>query len=516
MDRRENSMSRRTRFLLLIGILLLATFLRFYHLKSLPPGLFQDEAMDGNNAVEVVETGKFQSFYPEDDGREGLYVNLIAIFLKHWPIHEPWVIRLPATVAGVLTVPAVYFLGAELFGYEIGLLAAFLFATSVWHIIFSRIGFRAILAPLFLTWACYFLIKSLKATSARVWWPYSIMAGAVFALGFYTYIAYRVTPLVILLLIFPFRTAVDLWKKILVFAAAATAVAGPIAWHFLTHPADFFERTSQISVTASQTPAHDLIHNLIKTALMLNVYGDYNWRHNVSGAPELFVPVGILFLLGLVVGGYRLWQRWRGQVVSAPPVATIFGWIVIVLLPVVFSDEGIPHALRSILLIPPVMMVSALGGIKLYRWGKSRRPLLADGMAIAFLVIVAVFGYYDYFDFWARNPNVAAAFNVDYVKIGKEINSLPPAAPKFVVVAAAGGMAHGLPIPAEPVMFLTNSFTPKDQQSRHITYLAPEQANTIPANTPCREVFYVTNAPSIENPRVSQAAAGIGQQHSVP
>jgi 4-amino-4-deoxy-L-arabinose transferase-like glycosyltransferase len=186
VDRRANSLSRKTRFLLLAAILLFATFLRFYHLKTTPPGLFQDEAMDGNNAVEVVETGKFQTFYVEDDGREGLYVNLIALFLKQWPIHEPWVIRLPAAVAGVLTVPAVYLLATELFGGEIALLAAFLCATSVWHIIFSRIGFRAILAPLFLTWTCYFLMKAFQATSRRSWFPYLIAAGVVYALGFYT------------------------------------------------------------------------------------------------------------------------------------------------------------------------------------------------------------------------------------------------------------------------------------------------------------------------------------------
>src|SRR5579871_6189078 len=126
-------MTQRTRIYLLVGILIIATFLRFYHFTNTPPGLYPDEAMDGNNAAEVADTGHYQVFYTEDNGREGLYVNMVAVLLQffHAP-HEPWVVRLPAAIAGVLTVLALYLLVEELFGFEMGLLAAFLLATSFW------------------------------------------------------------------------------------------------------------------------------------------------------------------------------------------------------------------------------------------------------------------------------------------------------------------------------------------------------------------------------------------------
>src|SRR5271154_1256275 len=98
-------MTQRTRIYLLVGILIIATFLRFYHLTTTPPGLYPDEAMDGNNAAEVAQTGHFQVFYTEDNGREGLYVNIIAVMLRYFNApHAPWVVRFPAAVAGVLTV----------------------------------------------------------------------------------------------------------------------------------------------------------------------------------------------------------------------------------------------------------------------------------------------------------------------------------------------------------------------------------------------------------------------------
>ena len=157
--------------------------------------------MNGNNAVEVHETGQFKVLYPEPNGREGLYVNTLALLFNVFPSNVPWVIRLPAAVAGVLTVLGVYLFVVELFGDDPALLAAFLLATSFWHIIFSRIGFRAILAPLLLTWSLWLLIKAFKAVSvAKTTWGYAILAGIVYGLGFYTYIAYRITPLLFLLL----------------------------------------------------------------------------------------------------------------------------------------------------------------------------------------------------------------------------------------------------------------------------------------------------------------------------
>ena len=135
-------MSKTQRIRLLTSILIIAIFLRFYHFTTTPPGLYPDEAMDGNNAAEAAETNHFQVFYPEDNGREGLYVNIIAVILKAWPVYEPWIIRLPAAVAGVLTVWGLYLLVAELFGNGPGFLAASGLPRSFWGIIFSRIGFR--------------------------------------------------------------------------------------------------------------------------------------------------------------------------------------------------------------------------------------------------------------------------------------------------------------------------------------------------------------------------------------
>jgi hypothetical protein len=60
-----------------------------------------------------------------------------------------------------------------------------------------------------------------------------------------------------------------------------------------------------------------------------------------------------------------------------------------------------------------------------------------------------------------------------------------------VVVEAGGVLARGIPVPAETVMFVTDSFTTSTQTANHITYLLPDQTSTIPTGTPASTIFYV-------------------------
>lgn len=486
-------MNRQTKiWLAFAGIIVFASFLRLYHITGTPPGLYPDEAMNGNNALEVVQTGHFQVFYIEDNGREGLYINTLVFFIKVFG-NKPWVVRFPAAIAGILTVAGMYFLGAELFGVETGLLAAFLLAACFWHINFSRIGFRAIMAPLALTWTLYFLIKSFRSSKKFCSWIYAILGGIIFAAGFYTYIAYRVSPLLLLLFIPFFKKYPDFWKRTALFVVVAFIVALPIGLYFLHNPGNFFGRTAQISVTNAKSPLAEFAVNVGKTLAMFNFKGDGNWRQNIAGAPQLYFPVGILFLIGIVLTAISLWRS-KDKKNQYPlfGVLVIFAWFVLAILPAAASDEGIPHALRSILTLPPAIFFAAIAGVWAYHAVRDNGfKKTAITLAVLFFVIVGVNAYVSYFVVWAKNPNVPGSFNQDYVDIGNQMNALPSSTPKYVVVEAGGVIARGIPVPAETVMFVTDSFTTRAQLEHHITYLLPDQTSTIPAGTPASTIFYV-------------------------
>jgi len=152
--------------ILLLLILALAFFFRFWQLDSTPPGLYPDEAIHGNNALESIETGDYKVFYPENNGREGLFINLIALSFRIFGPHI-WTIRLFSAIFGFLTVLGLYLLTKQLFiddkrGTKIALLAAFFLSISFWHVNFSRIGFRGIMVPFCLVWSFYFLFNRKK------------------------------------------------------------------------------------------------------------------------------------------------------------------------------------------------------------------------------------------------------------------------------------------------------------------------------------------------------------------
>jgi hypothetical protein len=119
---------------------------------------------------------------------------------------------------------------------------------------------------------------------------------------------------------------------------------------------------------------------------------------------------------------------------------------------------------------------------------------------LVILSLLAFEGGYTYFVSWAGNPNVAGAFNSNYVSLGYEIREFPDEIPKYIVVRAGGatvtqenpwgpdGSVQHVPVPAQTVMFLTDTYRPEEQREKNFHYLLPEDEDTIPAGAP---VFYI-------------------------
>ncbi len=66
----------------LILIIAIAVFFRFWQFTSIPPGLYQDEAMNGADALTSLKTGEYKVFYTNNNGREGMIVWLDALAIK--------------------------------------------------------------------------------------------------------------------------------------------------------------------------------------------------------------------------------------------------------------------------------------------------------------------------------------------------------------------------------------------------------------------------------------------------
>ena len=106
-------MDRKALFVL-IFILFIASFFRLWKINEIPPGLYPDVAINGNEALESLKTGNFKLFYPENNGREGLMMWLIALSFSIFGV-SIWSIKIVAAIIGIFTVLGLYLLNKELF-----------------------------------------------------------------------------------------------------------------------------------------------------------------------------------------------------------------------------------------------------------------------------------------------------------------------------------------------------------------------------------------------------------------
>ncbi len=417
--------------------------------------------MNGADALSSLESGKFSVFYTNNNGREGMIVWLDALAIKLFGT-EPWVLRLFPAIAGVLAVLGLYFLVRELFGVEIALASSFFMAVSFWAVNFSRIGFRAGLMAPFLIWSFYFLYRGFKLRS------YFIIAGILFGLGFYTYISYRFAPILIAAFFISYlikRHAKNFWSGFAIFMVMAFAVALPIGIYFLNNPGDFFGRSGQVAIWSADNPLKVTALSVATTLGMFNIIGDFNWRHNYTGSPQLFWPVGILFLLGIFSSIRRFGSNEK----------FLLFWLFIFLLPNILTTEGNPHALRALGAMPAAMIFSGIGLVWLYQKIQGyldkniKNPSLKQYhnqllrikkeifiLLFIFLLFINFSEFNKYFIRWVSNIKTAEAFSKNQVKIADYLNNLSKDTKKYVIWSADDRPTNNdLPVSAQTVYFLT-------------------------------------------------------------
>ena len=480
-----------------LGIVILGTllvigfFLRFANIEHIPAGLYPDEAMNGVDALRAIETGEFQWFYPNNNGREGLFINLQALAIMLFGATIP-ALKFFSALFGTLTILGVFLLAKELWHQRsVALFSAFLVTFSYWGINFSRIGFRAIMVPFLLSFSFWLFFRGLRTKKLRDFF----LAGLVFGLGFHTYIAFRVAPLILILLAiggyFSYKHFFALfWKPALVFVFAMTITVLPIALTFFEHTEYLSSRSASISIFSPEVNHGNLPLTFLKT-LSLSVIkytfvGDQNWRHNYPPYPLLDFISGTLFLCGFVFLIMRLFllarRRFENDDRNRELLIALFllGGFAVMLLPEFLTEEGLPHALRAIGTLPFVFLIASMPLLFFAEWLKTRRVGSKVGilfLAGAFLAAIPIWNTAKYFFFFAKNPNAHGAFNENFTRMASVINELPDTMHIYVLPNAGGTMIdNGLPITAQPIVFLTH-----DRKKDRVTFLENDTPITTPA-----------------------------------
>jgi len=354
-----------------LALLLLGVALRLPAIGSTPPGLYHDEAQHGMDALAVLK-GDLSFYFEANNGREPLFIYLVTAAVALLG-RTPMAIRLPACFAGVLTLAATYDLARTLWDRKTGRWALAILAVTFWHIHLSRVGFRAVLLPLFTALAMSQLAKGVRYGRGRHW----IAAGALYGASWYTYMAARFTPIAIgCVLIYAAcchraRTR-ELWRTILLAMVAALIVLLPLGIYTLMRPDIVLARTGQVSIF-SEGIHHGrfwatLGSHILKTAGMFTVQGDRIWRHNLAWRPVWDPALGLAFAIGLGVA-LATCRRDAGA-------ALIVTWTAVMTLPTLLAEDA-PHFLRGVGVLPTAALLPALGLQWLSAWvANPRDPML--------------------------------------------------------------------------------------------------------------------------------------------
>ncbi len=435
--------------ILLLAIVLLAVFFRFYQLNSLPPGLHPDEAANGLDIFRILENRDWRIIYDTNGPREALFFYLQAIFVYAMG-NTILALRIAPALFGVLSVIVIFFATKEWFSRRTALITAFLFAISPWVVTIQRDGFRASLVPLFIGLVMLFGAKAYKTNKAIFY----VLAGISLGLGFYTYTAFAmiITAIfggAIYMLIFRRKWLGEHWKKLVLSLVVFGLVMTPLIVTTLKDPGGSTARTGGTSFLNKDLnngqPIPTLLSGTAKTLLQYHYVGDANNRHNLAGQPLLNLFVGIMFLLGLIICLTNF---------NKPRYALLLAVFGSMLLPALLTAEGLPHALRSIGTAVPVYILAGVGvNYLLFIW---YRTFPINKLARTFgLVIVCVLlglslvlAYRQYFVAWAQDPKTYEAYNEGSVTIAKYlITSQQNNTANYIVM---GGYE------ANPIQYLTH------------------------------------------------------------
>jgi 4-amino-4-deoxy-L-arabinose transferase-like glycosyltransferase len=424
--------------ILLFAILLFAAALRFYNLRTAPPGLNQDEAANAWSAYCLLKAGKdyhyrtsWPIFYVRNVGGNSstLYVYLMMPFQAIGGLNV-YTTRLPAAVGGVLAVWLTFFVGRRLFNPATALVAAALLAVDPWHLQHSRNGLESSITPLcsivplaLLLWAGLLSGDKKMTLSPRP--AAAALAGLLTGIGCFGHWEVRIFVPVFLFLVVLF-TLPDCWKTIktrkgalavALFVLGFAVTWGSLIWQHIFHP-------EGIARHLSFSP--DRIDNVSFAEAFKNVALRYIQHFSpaflfIEHDPNPFFSpphMGYFYwyMLPLMVAGL-IWLLWRFKSsvsarlllasLLAYPVGDCLVW------------GGGLSILRSAPGVCALVLLSAVGAVDTVRWlwAKSYKAAIVAAVIFSIVVIGMNIKYLHYFyGKYSREPDVYHYFHTDLVE----------------------------------------------------------------------------------------------------
>ncbi|HPA45011.1 MAG TPA: glycosyltransferase family 39 protein [bacterium] len=352
------------------ALIFLAAAYRCIGLETHPPGFFRDEADKGYTSYLLWRTGKDSTGKPYPLFVRSLRVTTSALyqyvdipFIAVLGLNER-AVRLPAALAGCGAILVTFLLARRWWGLSAGLWAAGFLSVCPWHFLLSRWANQSIFLTLWIPLGVFWYDCFLDKKSILIKTLYGLLSAVAFSLALYTYEPARLfIPLFLILIsalavIYRLEGKERLWILLPVILFVILAV--PMAHHILTEPGESGRRFRAISIFGASNYA-EMVFLFVKnylahfSPLFLFFGGDANLRHSVGfpGQIQIYLlPLWIAGIWGCMrQGGYR--ER------------LLLGWLLLFPVAAACTNEGIPHALRSVFALPVLHLIAVVGGFRI-------------------------------------------------------------------------------------------------------------------------------------------------------
>lgn len=377
---------------LLVIISLLFLFTRLYKITEIPPSVYWDEASIGYNAYSIAQTGKDEwgdtlplHFRAFGEFKLPVYVYATAPFIKIFGLNA-FSVRFPAVLFSLGTVILIFFLAKKISGrWEVGIFSSFFISISPWFFIFSRTGYEVSAGLMFYLLGVLFLLNKLNGKIFMI----SIVS---FILSIYSYNSFRIiSPITFLiLLVYKITEIRTLRKRDLLYIGFSIVLVIisiiPILRLYIYD--NGLSRFQAVSTTSGTFIRNYFSH--FSPDFLLG--GDKNLRSQLMGLGQIYTPEAILFLIGVL---YTVSSKYKYRLL---PLLLLM----ISPIPAAITKES-PHALRTIVAIPFISILSATGAIALGVWTKKAKIV---NLVVVFLSIVFFANYF--LNFLNIYPNEAS------------------------------------------------------------------------------------------------------------
>lgn len=365
---------------LLILIVILGIFLRFYQLDRFPVHLNHDEISQFYDAISIAQTGKdiYGNFLPTifesvHDFKSPFYTYVTSFFYLLFSGGEV-TIRLPGALFGSLIIPAVFIFVLKLLkNVNVALVSAFLTAIAPFEIFFSRKSFENVAGILFMLLGFSFLLIFIEKKTHIRWFYFSSFS---FAMGMYTYFSHAILiPLLILSFLIIFRREFKYSKKIVAHFILLILLLIPLVLIILTNPGSRYRSQTvfilQDPILGKQielAEASSFMPDLYKYKTIL----EYSFARYLNQFDPMYLfgngldltnqgPLGMgllyLFQLPLILIGIYFLMKME---YSSNGKKFIMAWIIIGMIPSGLTfEEHSPH--RSIMVFTMLNIISGAG-----------------------------------------------------------------------------------------------------------------------------------------------------------